>query len=66
MSTIKLNSIGFGYDKTIKLSERLTIAGIALVTIGAILNHSKTQWWSAGDQKTLDNVEKVYIKMSQN
>lgn len=60
MSRIKVNSIGFGNDKNIKLSDRLMAIGVALTIAGMMINYSKTQWWVAGDQKTLDTVRELY------
>lgn len=60
MANIKINSIGFGCDKNIKISEGLITSGIAMVIAGLAVNHFKTQWWVAGDQKTLDTVCELY------
>ena len=59
MANIKINSIGFGYDKNIKLSEGLITAGTVMIVAGLAIK-TKSQWWVAGDQKTLDEVCKLY------
>ena len=60
MANIKINSIGFGYDKNIKLSEGLITAGTVMIVAGLAIIKTKSQWWCAGDQKTLDEVCKLY------
>lgn len=60
MRRIKINSMGFGYDKNIKLGEGLIAAGTAITIAGLAVIHSKTQWWVAKDQKTLDKVCELY------
>ena len=60
MANIKINSIGFGYDKNIKLSECLITAGTVMIVAGLAIIKAKSQWWVAGDQKTLDEVCKLY------
>ena len=60
MANIKINSIGFGYDKNIKLSEGLITAGTVMIVSGLAIIKTKSQWWCAGDQKTLDEVCKLY------
>ena len=60
MANIKINSIGFGYDKNIKLSEDLIMAGTVMIVVGLAIIKAKSQWWVAGDQKTLDKVCKLY------
>lgn len=60
MQKIKINSIGFGYDKNIKLSEGLITAGTVMIVAGLAIIKTKSQWWTAQDQKTLDNVCKLY------
>ena len=56
MKNTKINSIGFGFDKTLKISEGLIMSGIAMTITGLAVSHFKTQWWVARDQKTLDTV----------
>ena len=60
MQKIKINSMGFGYDKNIRLSEGLITAGTVMIIAGLVIIKTKTQWWTAGDQKTLDTVCKLY------
>lgn len=60
MKKLKLNAIGFGHSKNIKLGEGLIASGVVLVTTGLVIICRKTQWWIAGDQKTLDNIVKLY------
>ena len=60
MAKIKINSMGFGYDKYIKLSEGLIYAGAAMIIAGIAVNHAKTQWWVARDQETLDKLVRLY------
>ena len=60
MSKIKINSMGFGYDNSIKLSEGLIAAGTAMVIAGLAIIRTKTQWWVASDQKTLDEICNLY------
>ena len=60
MANIKINSIGFGYDKNIKLSEGLITAGTVMIVAGLAIIKTKSQWWCAGDQKTLDYICELY------
>ena len=60
MTNIKINSIGFGYDKNIKLSEGLITAGTVMIVAGLAIIKTKSQWWTADDQKGLDYVCKLY------
>ena len=63
MANIKINSIGFGYDKNIKLSEGLIKAGTVMIVVGLAIIKAKSQWWVAGDQKTLDKVCKLIQRL---
>lgn len=60
MGKIKINSIGFGYDKNIILSERLIKAGTVMIIAGLFVNHTKSQWWVAKNESTLDKICKLY------
>ncbi len=60
MKKLKLNAIGFGYDKNIKLGEGLIASGVVLTITGLVIILRKTQWWVAEDQKTLDSIVKLY------
>ena len=60
MAKIKIKSMGFGYDKSSKLSEGLIYAGTAMIIAGIAVNHAKTQWWVARDQETLDKLVRLY------
>ena len=60
MANIKINSIGFGYDKNIKLSEGLITAGTVMILAGLAIIKTKSQWWCASDQKTLDYICELY------
>lgn len=60
MSKIKLDSIGFGYDKNITLSENLITIGTVMIIAGLVITKTKTQWWRADDQEGLDIICKLY------
>ena len=60
MGKIKINSMGFGYDKNIRLSENLIAAGTVMIIAGLVIIKSKSQWWVARDQETLDKVCALY------
>ena len=51
MANIKINSICFGYNKNIKLSESFMTAGTVMIVVGLAIIKTKSQWWVAGDQK---------------
>jgi|GEM_PF-3136133 hypothetical protein len=62
---MKKNSIGFGFENNIKLSERLIATGVGIISVGVVsiisgLLVDKTEWYVGGDQKTVDNIEDLY------
>ena len=65
MANIKINSIGFGYDKNIKLSEGLITAGTVMIVAGLAITKTKSQWWVACDQKTLDTICELYERQNK-
>ena len=56
MKNTKINSIGFGFDKTLKISEGLIMSGIAMTIAGLAISHFKTQWWVARDHTSFGTV----------
>ena len=60
MANIKINSIGFGYNKNIKLSESLITAGTVMIVAGLAIIKTKSQWWCKKKKKTLDYICELY------
>mgnify|MGYP006934498372 FL=1 len=63
---MKINSVGFGYSKSIQLSDGLIGTGIVLVIAGLVISHTKSQWYATKDQTTLDIFTKLYNSCANN
>lgn len=57
MAKVKINSVGFGYDKYLKMSDGLTWAGILLIVVGQSI---QTRWYVGKDQKAIEVIRKLH------
>lgn len=57
---MKMNAIGFGYSKNIRLGERFILVGLVLTAIGLFTIVRKQQWVVASTVEHLDEFVRIH------